>query len=92
MEPLILCIGRHLTQPKIPMKPDFMKGRHSEAKIDPETITINKLKQEIEEQKKEIEKQNQLIYAKINGNFNNKYNIKRRMLGPLISAGKTSQT
>ena len=49
MEPLILCIGRHLTQPKIPMKPDFMKGRHSEAKIDPETITINKLKQEIEE-------------------------------------------
>jgi len=80
------------------MKPDFMKGRHSEAKIDPETITINKLKQEIEEQKKEIErqkeieKQNQLIYAKINGNFKNKYNIKRQMFGTLISAGKTSQT
>jgi len=73
------------------MKPDFMKGRHSEVKIDPETTTINKLKQEIERQK-EIEKQNQLIYAKINGNFKNKYNIKRQMFGTLISAGKTSQT
>ena len=44
------------------------------------------------QRQKEIEKQNQLIYAKINGNFKNKYNIKRQMFGTLISARKASQT
>jgi hypothetical protein len=57
MKTLISCIGKRFTQPNIPMKPDYMEGRHSEVKIDPDTITINKLKQEIERQK-EIERCN----------------------------------
>ena len=69
MKTMIKCFGRRLTQPNIPMQPNYNKERHVKIKMDELDTTINKQAKETE-----IEMKSNYIYAKINENFKKNYN------------------